>query len=125
MNNINLIGRITKDLELQYTKNNKEYLTFNIAVNRKYKNEKGEYEADFINCSAFGQQANYLYQYAKKGTLIGINGRLETYNYEKNGQTIFGTKVIFNEVTILEKTEKKETFNVQVDTLISDEDLPF
>lgn len=99
MNNITITGRITKDPEIRYTSNNKANVLFTLAVNRDYKDENGERQADFISCVAWGNQAEYIGKYVLKGDNLGINGRLQTRNYQdQNGRTIFITEVIVERV---------------------------
>ena len=97
MNNVTLIGRITKDVEIRYTQNQNACVMFTLAVNRDFKNPQGEYESDFISCVAWGNQAEFMSKYVKKGYLLGINGRLQTRSYQANdGQMKVITEVIVN-----------------------------
>lgn len=82
MNKILIRGRITKDLVIKYTNSNKAILKFTVAVNRSFKNASGEYEADFINCVAFEQKAEFIAKYFEKGSEIIIEGRLQTGSYD-------------------------------------------
>ena len=81
INNVVLVGRMTRDAELRYTPSNQAVATFSLAVNRNFKNQAGEREADFINCVIWRQQAENLANWAKKGALVGITGRIQTRNY--------------------------------------------
>ena len=95
INNVILVGRMTCDAELHYTTQNLAVATFNLAVNRNFKNQSGEREADFINCVIWRQQAENLANWAKKGALIGITGRIQTRNYEnQQGQRVYVTEVV-------------------------------
>lgn len=97
MNNVTLIGRITKDVEIRYTQNQNACVMFTLAVNRDFKNPQGEYESDFISCVAWGNQAEFMSKYVKKGYMLGINGRLQTRSYQTNdGQMKVITEVIIN-----------------------------
>ena len=78
INNAVLVGRLTKDVELRYTPSNVAVATFTLAVNRTFKNENGDREADFINCVMWRKQAENLANWAKKGALIGITVRIQT-----------------------------------------------
>ena len=78
LNNVCLVGRMTDNAELRYTPNNQAVATFRLAVNRPFKSQNGEREADFINCMIWRQQAENLANWAKKGALIGITGRIHT-----------------------------------------------
>lgn len=102
LNNFSGNGRLTRDVELQYTNSNKEYARITIAIQRDYKNSNGEREADFISCLLWGAPAKYLAEYARKGDLISISGRLETSSYQnQNGQTVYRTDVVVSSVNIL------------------------
>ena len=104
MNAVVLIGRITKDPELRYNTANKAVTRFTLAVNRKFINDKGEREADFISCVAWNKTAELICQYFKKGNLIGVEGRIQTGSYEKeDGTKTYMTDVIVNQIEFLEK----------------------
>lgn len=103
INNVVLVGRMTKDADLQYTASNIAVATFNLAVNRNFKNQNGEREADFINCVIWRQQAENLANWAKKGALVGITGSIRTRNYEnQQGQRVYVTEVVADSFQILE-----------------------
>ena len=92
INNCVLVGRLTRDPELKYTGNNIAVASFSLAVNRTFKDANGEREADFINCVIWRQQAEYLANWAKKGALIGITGRIQTRSYEnQHVQRVYAT----------------------------------
>ena len=95
MNQVNLIGRLTKDIDMKETADGRKVARFSVAVNRSYKNKEGKYEADYINCVAFGQGAEFLEKYYHKGDPIVIkNAEIRTGKYQdKNGQTVFTTDV--------------------------------
>lgn len=98
LNKATLLGRITKDLNLNYTDNGKEYLKFNIAVNRE--NEKKE--TDFINCLAWGKMAELIAKYFSKGDRILVHGMIQTGNYEKNGVKNYTFEILVKEVNFIE-----------------------
>lgn len=103
LNNLSLVGRLTKDVELRYTPSNVAVATFTLAVNRTFKNENGEREADFINCVMWRQQAENLANWAKKGALIGITGRIQTRSYDnQQGQRVYVTEVVAETFQLLE-----------------------
>lgn len=103
LNNISLVGRLTKDVELRYTPSNVAVATFTLAVNRTFKNENGEREADFINCVMWRQQAENLANWAKKGALIGVTGRIQTRSYDnQQGQRVYATEVVAETFQLLE-----------------------
>ena len=101
MNRVNLIGRITKDLELRHTKTGKAVCEFTIATNRV--NGK---EADFITCQVWDKQAQNLVEYQGKGSLIGVSGEIRTESYEISGKKHYKTYVIVNQVEYLSPVEK-------------------
>lgn len=99
INNVVLTGRLTKDPELRKTQSGTSVMSFTVAVNRKFKKD-GEETADFVNCVAWNQTADYLANYHSKGSLIGVEGRIQTRNYEdKTGNRVFVTEVVADSVT--------------------------
>lgn len=103
INNTVLVGRLTKDVELRYTPSNVAVATFTLAVNRTFKNENGDREADFINCVMWRQQAENLANWAKKGALIGVTGRIQTRSYDnQQGQRVYVTEVVAETFQLLE-----------------------
>ena len=109
INNVVLVGRMTRDAELRYTPSNQAVATFTLAVNRNFKNQNGEREADFINCVIWRQQAENLSNWAKKGTLIGVTGRIQTRNYEnQQGQRVYVTEIVADNFQILESRATRE-----------------
>lgn len=103
LNNVSLVGRLTKDVELRYTPSNVAVATFTLAVNRTFKNENGDREADFINCVMWRQQAEILANRAKKGALIGVTGRIQTRSYDnQQGQRVYVTEVVAEQFQLLE-----------------------
>ena len=109
INSICLVGRMTKDAELRYTPSNVAVATFTLAVNRNRKNENGEREADFINVVIWRQQAENLANWAKKGALIGITGRIQTRSYDnQQGQRVYVTEVVAESFQLLESRSARE-----------------
>ncbi|MCO4466106.1 single-strand DNA-binding protein [Streptococcus infantarius subsp. infantarius] len=109
INNVVLVGRMTRDAELRYTPSNQAVATFTLAVNRNFKNQNGEREADFINCVIWRQQAENLANWAKKGTLVGVTGRIQTRNYEnQQGQRVYVTEIVADNFQILESRATRE-----------------
>jgi single-strand DNA-binding protein len=98
MNKVFEIGRLTRTPELAATASGTNYCNFNIAVNRRFKNNDGIYEADFINCIAWKQTAEFICKHFEKGSSIAIVGRIQTKNYEKDGQKVYVTEVVAEEV---------------------------
>ena len=103
LNNVSLVGRLTKDVELRYTPSNVAVATFTLAINRTFKNESGEREADFSNRVVWRQQAENLANFAKKGALIGVIGRIQTRSYDnQQGQRVYVTEVVAEQFQLLE-----------------------
>ena len=103
INNVVLVGRLTKDADLRYTSGGQATATFNLAVNRNFTNQSGEREADFVNCVIWRKPAETLANYAKKGTLIGVVGRIQTRNYEnQEGRKVYVTEVVCDNFQLLE-----------------------
>lgn len=127
INTVALIGRLTHQPELKFTRNGKTYTQFNVAVQRKFKDENGEYEADFIVCRLWGKSAETFTKFNRKGSLVGVEGRLQTRNYEKDGRKIYITEVIAESFTLLETKATTEARNNQMQEIIefSEDDLPF
>lgn len=94
MNKVALVGRLTKDAEVR-GEGKKAFAKFTVAVNRPFKNENGDYDADFINCTAFGSTAEFIENWFSKGDPIGITGRIQTGSYEnKEGVKVYTTDVV-------------------------------
>ncbi len=102
MNKVQLVGRLTRDPELRTTANGVSVCSFTVAVNRRFRNAQGEYEADFINCVAWRQSAELLAKYFTKGRMVGLVGSIQTRNYEKDGQRVYVTEVSVEEVHFVE-----------------------
>ena len=106
INNVVLIGRLTRDPELRYTPTNVAATQFNLACNRNFKNQNGEYDADFINCVMWRQQAENFANWLKKGALVGITGRIQTRSYDnQQGQRVYVTEVVAESFQTLEKKD--------------------
>lgn len=86
MNKIILIGRLVKDPELRYTQSGHAVANFTLAVNRKFANQSGEREADFINCQAWQKTAEFVANYFKKGQQMALEGRLQVRSYDGNDE---------------------------------------
>ena len=109
INNVVLVGRLTRDPELKFTNNGSAVATFNLAVNRNFTNQSGEREADFVNCVIWRKPAETLANYAKKGTLLGVVGRIQTRNYEnQQGQRVYVTEVVCDNFQLLESRNVSE-----------------
>jgi single-strand DNA-binding protein len=144
INRVVLVGRITKDVDHRVTQSGVSVVSFTLAVNRNFTNASGEREADFINCVTWRASADFMRNYVKKGNLLGVDGRIQTRNYEDNdGRTVYVTEVVADSVQLLESRSSQESSgqfrNIQEDTsndaqdelyettkdLIADDDLPF
>jgi single-strand DNA-binding protein len=140
INNVTLVGRLTKEVDLRFTQNGKAVASGTLAVNRPFKNANGETEADFINIVIWGKPAENTANYTNKGSLIGVTGRIQTRNYENNeGKRVYVTEVVANSVQFLDTKKKEESQQQQTrythdpddpfkdapQTDISDSDLPF
>lgn len=124
MNKIILIGRMSKDIEIRYTQNQKEVGNFDLAVNRNYKNANGEYDTDFFKCIAWGNLAKTIHTYTSKGSQIAIEGRVENRTYQANdGTNRYVTEVVVEGMQLLD-SKKNNTTNNQ-EEIYSGEDLPF
>ena len=150
INRVVLVGRLTKDPEFRTTQSGVDVANFTLAVNRNFTNAQGEREADFINVVVFRKQAENVNNYLSKGSLAGVDGRVQSRSYENNeGKRIFVTEVVADSVQFLEPkgnnnqnisqgqqtgTRKQQTGNVANDNPfanangpidITDDDLPF
>ncbi|VKJ72141.1 prophage LambdaSa2, single-strand binding protein [Streptococcus pneumoniae] len=137
INNVVLVGRLTRDPELRYTPSNVAVATFSLAVNRNFKNQAGDREADFIYCMIWRKQAELFAEWYKKGNLVGITGRIQTRSYDnQQGQRVYVTEVVAETFQLLEKRDNSAnqsnieeqmpaSFGTTNPLDISDDDLPF
>lgn len=136
MNNVSLIGRLTKDPDLRYTSSGMAVATFSLAVQRSFRNKDGEYEADFINCVCWNKSGETLANHVRKGQRIGVTGRIQTRNYEnEQGNRVYVTEVVVEGFTFLEKKDDSQGNNQGVfgakqsgfnqGPTITNDDLPF
>ena len=108
INRVVLTGRLTRDLELRRTQSGTSVVSFTLAVDRNFRRE-GQPEADFINCVAWNRQAETMAQYLHRGSLIGVDGRLQTRNYEnQQGQRVYVTEVVVDNFTFLESRAQSQ-----------------
>ena len=136
MNNVILMGRLTRDPELKYSQAGKAYCRFTVAINREFNRE----EADFINCLAFGKTAETIAEYLRKGRRIALQGRISVSSYEQNGETKWSTEVIVDKFEFVDtananggqssytqpkKSENSFTNNNDNDEIMDDDDFPF
>ena len=139
MNKAILVGRLTKDPELKTTSTGVSVCSFTIAVNRRFKNSEGGYDADFINCVAWRQQAEFISKYFSKGRMVGICGSIQTRNYEReDGQRVYVTEVVADEVSFVDSKSQSDSAPANTNTnsnsfgaddgfipMPADDDLPF
>lgn len=109
INNVTLFGRIVAHPDLRKTPNNVSSLQGTLVVNRNFKNENGEREADFINFQAWRGTADIIAQYCSKGSLIGLIGRIQVRSYEKDGQRRYVTEVVAESVALLESRNSQQS----------------
>src|SRR5690625_5033625 len=103
LNRVVLVGRLTRDPDLRYTPNGVAVANFTLAVNRPFTNQQGEREADFINCVVWRRPAENLANYMKKGSQVGVDGRLQSRRYEgQDGKMVYVTEVVADSVQFLE-----------------------
>ena len=150
INRVVLVGRITRDVEHKTTPSGVSVVSFTLAVNRNFTSAGGEREADFINCVTWRASADFMRNYVKKGNLLGVDGRMQTRNYQDNdGRTVYITEVVADSVQLLESrntnqsnqadntgqfknryeenqsNDAQDEFYESTNTLIGDDDLPF
>lgn len=123
INRVILTGRLTNNPELKYTTSGNAVAIFNLAVNRQFKNQNGEREADFIRCIIWRKSAENLTNFTHKGSLIGVEGRIQTRSYEnQQGQRVYVTEVIVDSFALLESRQDNKQ-GAPVD--VADDQLPF
>ena len=133
MNKVAIVGRITRDVESRNNDGGNMIARFTVAVNRRFKNSEGNYDADFINCVAFSKTAEFISKYFKKGSAIGIIGRIQTGKYTNNeGSTVYTTDIVVDEAEFVEGKSNNEqnidnkNSNEEFDALNDSEpDFPF
>ena len=108
MNKVILMGRLTRDPEVRYSNGGSTVARFSLAVDRKFKREGDEQTADFINCVAFGKTAEFIERYFFKGTKMVLEGRIQTGSYEKDGQRIYTTDVVIEQVEFAESKSSSD-----------------
>ena len=103
-----LVGRLTKDPEIRYTQSGMAVANFTVAVNRQFTNANGEREADFISCIIWRKAAENFCNFTHKGSLVGIDGRIQTSSYEKEGQRVYATQVVVDSFSLLEPKQQSQ-----------------
>ena len=124
LNKAILVGRLTKDIDLKSTTAGVTVASFDIAVKQEFKNSDGEYGTDFFKCTVFRGGAEYLSNYAKKGTLISVEGRLKNNSWEKDGEKRYSTEIVCESVQVLSNV-KSASLPDEFSADISDDDLPY
>lgn len=103
INNVSLTGRLTKDIDLRYTQSGVAVASFTLAVARNYKDQDGNQQTDFIQCQIWRKAAENFANFTHKGSLVGIEGRIQTRNYDnQQGQKVYVTEVIVTNFSLLE-----------------------
>ena len=121
MNLTEIIGTITRDIELKETESGVKYTRFSIAVNRRFKNENGEYDTDFFNVVAWRGTAEFITNYFGKGKRIGIVGRLQTGKYtDKDGNERTSTEIVVNEAYLIENKSQEDNSTPEAQTTDSE-----
>jgi len=110
INRVVLVGRLTRDVEVRKTQSGLSVASFTVAVDNRRRGQDGTTQntADFINCVAWRQSADFLGQYARKGAMIGVDGRIQTRNYDRDGQKVYVTEVVADTVQLLESRAQSE-----------------
>lgn len=109
LNRVVLTGRLTKDPEIRYTNSGTAVATFTLAVDRQFKNQNNEREADFIQCVVWRKNAENFANFTHKGSLVGVDGRVSTRNYENNqGQRVYVTEVTVDNFALLESRNQSQ-----------------
>lgn len=113
INRVVMVGRLTKDPEYRTTQSGVSVTTFTLAVNRTFTNAQGEREADFINCVTFRKQAEIVNNYLNKGSLAGVDGRVQSRTYENDeGKRVFITEVVAESVQFLDtKNNNQQSYS--------------
>ena len=123
INRVILTGRLTDTPELRYTTSGNAVVAFNLAVNRQFRNQNGEREADFIRCIIWRKSAENFSNFTHKGSLVGIDGRLQTRSYDnQQGQRVYVTEVNVDSFALLESRQSNQQ-GATVD--VADDQLPF
>lgn len=133
INHVVVVGRLTRKPELKFTSTGTKYTQFSVATQRNFKNKSGEYEADFINCLMWRTAAENFVKFTDKGSLVGIEGRIQTRSYDKDGKTVYITEVLAEGFSLLETKKVVEERNNQPvfssneaePIEFSEDDLPF
>lgn len=125
MNSVHIIGRLTKDPQISYISDKQTAVSrFSVAISRGKDKDGNDNGADFPNIVVFGRQAENCERYLRKGKLVGIEGRLQTGSYEKDGRKVYTTDIIANRIEFLE-WDSKEKSEIPSGFKAIEEDVPF
>ena len=109
MNRVSLVGRLTNKPELRYTSSNLPFVRFSVAINRTYSNQQGQRETDFINIVAWRKQAENICNFLDKGSLVSVDGRLQSGSYDdKDGNKRYTTDIVADSVQFLESKSQSQ-----------------
>lgn len=111
MNSVVLVGRLGRDAELRYTQSGTAVVSFSIAVERRFKDQNGDKATDFFNGTIWGKNAENFVNFTHKGSRVAVLGRLENSNYEKDGHTVYQTKVTVEKFDVLETRAESQASN--------------
>ena len=128
MNKVIIMGRLTKDLDIRTSQSGTSFMSFTVAVNRAYTKQGEEKQTDFISCKAFGKTAENIAKFFQKGSLIAIEGRIQTGSYDKDGQKVYTTDIMVEGFHFTgEKKDKQENHGWIADAIANslDDELPF
>ena len=114
INRVVLVGRLTRDPDLRYTNSGTSVASFTVAVDRNFTNQQGNREADFINCVVWGKSAENFANFTHKGSLVGIEGRIQTRSYEnQQGNRVYVTEVVTENFSLLESNAESDRYRAQ------------
>lgn len=109
MNQVGIVGRLTKDPAMRVVGEGRVHTTFVVAVSRNYRNQRGEIESDYILCSTWGRSAHNVAKYCGKGSQVAITGRIQSRHYDKeDGTRVYVTEVIGDQVRFLDKRKPSD-----------------
>ncbi|MGM7634712.1 single-stranded DNA-binding protein [Bacillus sp. Hm123] len=115
INQVTLVGRLTKDPEVRFTADGRALLNMTVAVNRPYRNQEGLSQTDFIYCTVWNKSAENTAKYCRKGSLVGVLGTIQTRTYDdKDGKRVYATEVLVNTIRFL---DKKRNDSIEADML--------
>ncbi|MFP7298649.1 single-stranded DNA-binding protein [Neobacillus niacini] len=126
INQVTLVGRLTRDPELRRTSEGLPVTSITLAVSRHFRNQHGEIEADFVQCTLWKKAAENTAQYCRKGSVVGITGRLQTRHYDnKEGKRVYVTEVLADSIQFLGAKPSTPVGPPPVSVTVSKEELPF